>query len=179
MPWTAPEVFTSSKHGYTEKADIYSFGVVLWELCARGRMEPYAGMQQPNGTRMFDVFFLNLLANTNAPFFKNNNNNTDQTQLVVLGVTRGELRPSPIADSPKILAQLSTRCWAQEASSRPAIGQVINFFFKKNSFNLKCLFLLYFFSFVLFLFFKNLNHFFFKKKKQTKPFFKTIIIGFG
>jgi len=38
--WTAPEILRSQK--YSEKADIYSFGVVMWE-CAT-RMDPFAGM---------------------------------------------------------------------------------------------------------------------------------------
>jgi serine/threonine protein kinase len=39
--WCAPEVM--SKTGYTIKADVYSYGVVLWELCTR--QQPYAGMK--------------------------------------------------------------------------------------------------------------------------------------
>eukprot|EP01127_Copromyxa_protea_P017779 TRINITY_DN5466_c0_g1_i1.p1 TRINITY_DN5466_c0_g1~~TRINITY_DN5466_c0_g1_i1.p1 ORF type:complete len:686 (+),score=105.96 TRINITY_DN5466_c0_g1_i1:16-2073(+) len=33
VSWTAPEVF--SKKGYTEKADVYSFGIICWELLTR------------------------------------------------------------------------------------------------------------------------------------------------
>src|SRR5690348_7044191 len=40
LPWTAPEVFANS--GYSEKCDVYSFGIVLWELATR--KEPYVGM---------------------------------------------------------------------------------------------------------------------------------------
>eukprot|EP00026_Physarum_polycephalum_P011583 Phypoly_transcript_11818.p1 GENE.Phypoly_transcript_11818~~Phypoly_transcript_11818.p1 ORF type:complete len:376 (+),score=64.81 Phypoly_transcript_11818:141-1130(+) len=32
VAWTAPEIFEGGN--YTEKCDIYSFGIVLWELCA-------------------------------------------------------------------------------------------------------------------------------------------------
>eukprot|EP01113_Clastostelium_recurvatum_P017565 TRINITY_DN2066_c0_g1_i3.p1 TRINITY_DN2066_c0_g1~~TRINITY_DN2066_c0_g1_i3.p1 ORF type:complete len:664 (-),score=136.84 TRINITY_DN2066_c0_g1_i3:76-2067(-) len=38
--WTAPEVLRNET--YTEKADVFSYGVVLWELCTRE--DPYAGM---------------------------------------------------------------------------------------------------------------------------------------
>lgn len=38
--WTAPEVLRNAR--YTEKADIYSFGIVLWELATRE--DPYKGM---------------------------------------------------------------------------------------------------------------------------------------
>jgi len=38
--WTAPEVLRNER--YTEKADVFSFGVVLWELVTRE--DPYQGM---------------------------------------------------------------------------------------------------------------------------------------
>ena len=44
LPWTAPEVFRGT--GYSEKCDIYSYGVVLWELITR--KEPYSGMNKPD-----------------------------------------------------------------------------------------------------------------------------------
>lgn len=31
--WMAPEVITSN--AYTEKADVFSFGIILWEIAAR------------------------------------------------------------------------------------------------------------------------------------------------
>jgi len=38
--WTAPEVLNNIK--YTEKADVYSFAICLWEMCTRA--DPYYGM---------------------------------------------------------------------------------------------------------------------------------------
>ena len=32
--WMAPEVLTSDAN-YTHKADVYSFGIVMWEIMAR------------------------------------------------------------------------------------------------------------------------------------------------
>jgi serine/threonine protein kinase len=37
--WTAPEIIRGEK--YSEKADLYSFGVVMWEMLTR--KQPYAG----------------------------------------------------------------------------------------------------------------------------------------
>ncbi|TFJ85248.1 hypothetical protein NSK_003671 [Nannochloropsis salina CCMP1776] len=39
--WMAPEVINSTQ--YTEKADVYSFGIILWEIAARAI--PYEGLQ--------------------------------------------------------------------------------------------------------------------------------------
>jgi serine/threonine protein kinase len=36
--WLAPEVMTSQT--YTEKSDVYSFAIILWELATR--QEPFA-----------------------------------------------------------------------------------------------------------------------------------------
>ena len=41
LPWTAPEIMRGERH-YTEKADIYSYGILLWEL-ATGQI-PYQSM---------------------------------------------------------------------------------------------------------------------------------------
>lgn len=42
MQWMAPEVLAAQK--YTEKADVFSFGIVLWETITRAC--PYEGLSQ-------------------------------------------------------------------------------------------------------------------------------------
>ncbi|CAI2202110.1 19894_t:CDS:1, partial [Funneliformis geosporum] len=39
LPYVAPELFRGI--GYSKKVDIYSFGVIMWEICSG--MRPYAG----------------------------------------------------------------------------------------------------------------------------------------
>ena len=39
--WTAPEIIR--QEAYTEKADVYSYGIVLWEIITH--QEPYSGME--------------------------------------------------------------------------------------------------------------------------------------
>jgi len=41
--WTAPEVLMDNENGYGLECDIFSFGVILWELVTSGR-NPFAGM---------------------------------------------------------------------------------------------------------------------------------------
>ncbi|KDP43823.1 hypothetical protein JCGZ_23031 [Jatropha curcas] len=42
LPWMAPELLSGKSHMVTEKIDVYSFGIVMWELLTGE--EPYAGM---------------------------------------------------------------------------------------------------------------------------------------
>uniref|UniRef100_A0A0V0GA85 Mitogen-activated protein kinase kinase kinase 7 n=1 Tax=Triatoma dimidiata TaxID=72491 RepID=A0A0V0GA85_TRIDM len=49
--WMAPEVFEGSK--YTEKCDIYSWGIILWELIARER--PFKGDRSTAYSIMWSV----------------------------------------------------------------------------------------------------------------------------
>lgn len=42
--WMAPEIFESKP--YSNKADIYSFGVVIWEICCRET--PYKNLANPH-----------------------------------------------------------------------------------------------------------------------------------
>lgn len=48
--WVAPEVL--AEQGYTEKADVYSFAIILWELLTR--QIPYAGKNTMQVVRSVD-----------------------------------------------------------------------------------------------------------------------------
>lgn len=50
--WMAPEVIAG--HVYTEKADVFSFGVILWEMFTR--KVPYEGMQPMQVLTLFSLF---------------------------------------------------------------------------------------------------------------------------
>ncbi|XP_050216302.1 uncharacterized protein LOC126667389 [Mercurialis annua] len=42
LPWMAPELLSGKSHMVTEKIDVYSFGIVMWEVLTGE--EPYAGL---------------------------------------------------------------------------------------------------------------------------------------
>lgn len=91
----APEVITSKQ--YNEAADIYSFGIVLWELVSRD--VPYADVQ--GGAPMAVV-----------------------SQLINKVVRRGE-RPIIPPTCPPALATLIRSCWHQDPKQRPPFKLIL------------------------------------------------------
>lgn len=47
--WMAPEIFSNEQ--YTLKADVYSYGIVLWEIASR--LPPYTNMKNPHSLMKF------------------------------------------------------------------------------------------------------------------------------
>eukprot|EP01130_Rhizamoeba_saxonica_P017804 TRINITY_DN8721_c0_g3_i1.p1 TRINITY_DN8721_c0_g3~~TRINITY_DN8721_c0_g3_i1.p1 ORF type:complete len:577 (+),score=104.17 TRINITY_DN8721_c0_g3_i1:33-1763(+) len=88
VSWIAPELF--GKKAYSEKADVYSFGVILWELITRKM--PFENVE---------AFSIPLI------------------------VSKGERPPMP-ADCPKSWKNIIRKCWAQKASRRPNISEVVS-----------------------------------------------------
>eukprot|EP00698_Gefionella_okellyi_P003005 TRINITY_DN12832_c0_g1_i1.p1 TRINITY_DN12832_c0_g1~~TRINITY_DN12832_c0_g1_i1.p1 ORF type:complete len:296 (+),score=45.90 TRINITY_DN12832_c0_g1_i1:81-968(+) len=93
--WMAPEVITSKK--YDESSDVYSFGIMLWELVSRD--VPYADVQ--GGTPMAVV-----------------------SQLINKVVRRQE-RPTIPSHCPQPLAQLIRACWHAEPRQRPPFPLIL------------------------------------------------------
>ncbi|KAL6060152.1 Tyrosine-protein kinase jak2 [Balamuthia mandrillaris] len=59
LKWMAPECFIESK--YSEKSDVWSYGITLWEIITFGK-EPYSKM---NGIQVASINLNNTIANTN------------------------------------------------------------------------------------------------------------------
>jgi serine/threonine protein kinase len=95
--YTAPEAYSGAS--YSTQSDVYSFGIVLWELVTRCIVGHYI---QP-----FSEF-------SNIRF---------EFQLVIQ-VSKDAIRPSLHPDTPPPLAQLIQDCWAQDPSLRPQIHDV-------------------------------------------------------
>ncbi|RLN55037.1 hypothetical protein BBJ29_006554 [Phytophthora kernoviae] len=94
--WTAPEVLESTE--YTEKADIYSFGVLLSELdtCEA----PYHDMLGQNGMKM-------------KPFH------------ILKQVVDGLLTPSFTAGCPKRIRRVANACFQRDPKLRPSASDLI------------------------------------------------------
>ncbi|TMW57738.1 hypothetical protein Poli38472_014341 [Pythium oligandrum] len=94
VAWIAPEILDGGQ--YTERADIYSFGVVLSELdtCEK----PYAsGIHTPTGE------FIAKVPNAH----------------IALAVSDGSLRPSFDNDCPRAIRAIAQRCLERNAEDRP------------------------------------------------------------
>ncbi|CAI5714871.1 unnamed protein product [Peronospora destructor] len=95
--WTAPEVLTGKK--YTEKADIYSFGVVMSEMdmCE----EPYSDKRDSFGKEL-------------------------QSMKIIQLVIYQSLRPSFLEDCPEQVKALADRCLDANPDERPSASELLD-----------------------------------------------------
>ncbi|PRW58530.1 alternative oxidase [Chlorella sorokiniana] len=101
LPWTAPEIIRTPD-SVTEKIDVFSFGVVLWELWTG--LEPYAGMN-------YHALMLRLA------------NPAEQLRPPLPGSPDWEGEPiSELAPGWRVLME---RCWADSPDDRPAFSEII------------------------------------------------------
>ena len=100
-PWLAPEVIDSDSFYYDERSDIYSFGIVCWELAARGTpfLSDYWTTFQVHG------------------FF--------QKQLCITAILTESLRPKIPDDTPGVFASLIKACWSASPSDRPSFEEIV------------------------------------------------------
>lgn len=96
--YTAPEAYSGSAHA--PASDVYSFGILLWELvmrCISGRyVQPFSEFSS--------IRF--------------------EFQLVIQ-VSKQAIRPSLHPDTPEPLKQLICACWSQEPDARPPMQDVV------------------------------------------------------
>jgi serine/threonine protein kinase len=104
LPWTAPEILRSPD-AVTEKVDVFSFGIVMWELWT-GK-EPYEGLNY----HALMVQLANPEARLRPPV--PGSPEWDGEEAAV---------PPELAPGWKVLME---RCWAEDPEDRPSFTQVI------------------------------------------------------
>ncbi|OQS03189.1 kinase [Thraustotheca clavata] len=92
--WAAPEVLRGDT--YTEKADVYSFGIVLAEI--QNRKVPYH--DRPTGGKMGG-------------------------QRLMHDIAYNQLRPTLSEDVPPLVQSIFQRCVLEEADARPSFDQLV------------------------------------------------------
>ncbi|CAB5329072.1 kinase-like protein [Rhizophagus irregularis] len=100
IPYMDPKILDNNKsYDLTEKSDIYSLGMVFWELTS-----------------------------CLSPFdFENNLKKNNDTIKIVLGILDGK-RENPIPNTNSKFVTLYKKCWRHEPDERPDIQQVISEF---------------------------------------------------
>jgi len=97
--YTAPEVYAGAA-AFSTSADIYSFGILLWELVTRCIAGHYV-----------------------LPFSEYTNIKAEYKLLIE--VSREHIRPTLHQHTPEPLAQLITSCWQQDPNGRPHIQDIV------------------------------------------------------
>ncbi|KNC45910.1 TKL protein kinase [Thecamonas trahens ATCC 50062] len=94
--WMAPEVILSATaEGYSHKVDVYSFGIVLWEILAR--QLPYP--ETPVGA--------------------------NELAVAVAAATQGKRPSLDAIDAPLAIVDLVTRCWDVDPAARPEFSDIL------------------------------------------------------
>jgi serine/threonine protein kinase len=96
--YSAPEVYFGD--AFTTKADVYSVGIIFWELAVRCLTKEYAMPYSEYPELVFDF-------------------------QIIIQVAKHEKRPTIPSACPKDYRDLITACWAQTADARPEIPSVL------------------------------------------------------
>ncbi|MDP2435725.1 MAG: protein kinase [archaeon] len=99
--WLAPEVIDTAALLYDEKSDIYSFGVVLWEIASRA-------------VPFYSDYWTQF--QTNGEF---------QKHLCIRAILKEDLRPKILDSTPPAFASLIQACWAHHPSARPPFEDIV------------------------------------------------------
>lgn len=94
--WTAPEILRGE--AYTEKADIFSYGIVLSELDTC--LPPYALNDEVSKQQLTGMQVINLVA-------------------------KGRIKPRYRGDCPRALERLATSCVVEDPAKRPNAMQIV------------------------------------------------------
>lgn len=131
--WTAPELLSGNPLPTTgmQKADIYSFGIILQEIALRSGPFYLEGLDlSPKGKNQSTTHSLLYLR---GPVLHPNLLSLSEIVQKVRNGQRPYFRPS--IDRTQLneeLVLLMERCWAQDAAERPDFGQIKGFIRRFN-----------------------------------------------
>lgn len=108
--WLTPEVFRGEE--YSEKVDVYSYGIVLWCVCCVFvlRCTESNGLTRSTGRELFCF---------RKPYVEH-----DPINMAYL-VAHEELRPPLLEHIPEMLQRLMAACWHADPAQRPSFHTVV------------------------------------------------------
>eukprot|EP01130_Rhizamoeba_saxonica_P014259 TRINITY_DN6214_c0_g2_i1.p1 TRINITY_DN6214_c0_g2~~TRINITY_DN6214_c0_g2_i1.p1 ORF type:complete len:1284 (-),score=293.69 TRINITY_DN6214_c0_g2_i1:50-3901(-) len=130
--WLAPEVFDPSSKSYDETSDIYSFGMVLWELASRevpfSEYEEYITKRSEvlSDVQLSDPHFISSLESQG--FYIEGDSAIQelyQEHEVKNAIINEDLRPTIPEDTPSAIASLIRDCWQKGSKLRPSLDEII------------------------------------------------------
>ncbi|KAH8397943.1 hypothetical protein KR222_006848 [Zaprionus bogoriensis] len=111
--WMAPEVFEGSK--YTEKCDIFSWAIVLWEVLSR--KQPFRDIDNAY-TIQWKIYKGECAAHTHIYI------NLYIYIFIYIYIPLGE-RPPLLDNCPRRIEQLMTACWKTAPEERPSMQYIV------------------------------------------------------
>jgi tyrosine-protein kinase Fer len=111
IKWTAPEALNYGK--YTSLCDVWSFGVLCWEVFSRGGT-PYAGLSNTRSRQMISAG--NSMKNAGTLI-------CDRNEHTPIDLLTGYRMPAP-EGTPDEVYRLMRRCWEYEPERRPHFDEI-------------------------------------------------------
>lgn len=106
--WMAPEVIRSGT--YTKGADVWAYGVVLWEMLTGQVCSAFVVTVSPRfSLRRMQVPYEGV-----------------EQMAIAYGVGRGKLTLPVPEDCPQVLGGLMNQCWAAKPHDRPSFYQIVS-----------------------------------------------------
>lgn len=131
--WLAPEIIdTDSQAQYDERADIYSFGMLLWELASRkfpfSEFDQYITktIEKLTEEQLNDPEFMRQLKVSGWEIQGSIAVREEyQKQKFIEMITKDNLRPTIPASTPPMFRRLIERCWQREPAARPSFDEIV------------------------------------------------------